>query len=38
MPRGSLKVQLTDVTGQPVKGRIEIHFARVKGDAGTVSA
>ena len=35
MPQGSLKVQLTDVTGQPVKGRIEIDFARVDGDIGT---
>jgi len=35
MPKGSLKVQLTDVTGLPVKGRVEIEFARMEGDAGT---
>jgi hypothetical protein len=35
MPQGSLKVQLTDVVGQPVNGRIEIDFARVEGNTGT---
>lgn len=34
MPKGSMKVQLTDVGGQPLPGRIHIDFTRVTGDAG----
>ncbi|WP_239491447.1 hypothetical protein [Luteitalea sp. TBR-22] len=29
-----MTVQLTDVTGQPIPGRIDLDFARVTGDAG----
>ena len=38
MPEGSLKVQLTDVTGEPVPFPIDIEFTRFSGEPGTGGA
>ena len=38
MPEGSLKVQLTDVTGEPVPFPIDIAFTRFSGEPGTGGA
>jgi hypothetical protein len=35
MPTGSLVVQLTDLTGEPVPGRIDIELNRLAGEPGT---
>jgi hypothetical protein len=34
MPKGSLAVQITDLTREPVRSRVEIEFKRVPGEAG----
>jgi hypothetical protein len=34
MPKGNLAVQLTDLAGQPVRGRIEIALTRLQGEPG----
>ena len=35
MPTGNLVVQLTDVAGEPVRGRVEIDLKRFQGEPGT---
>ena len=34
MPKGNLVVQLTDVAGEPVRGRIELEMTRLPGEPG----
>ena len=38
MPTGNLVVRLTDVTGEPVRGRVQIDLKRFRGEPGTGGA